>query len=95
MTIELFLFLFTVGSSASSLLTQAMKKAFKNLSSNILALASALIVGFGGTMAAYILMGIVLDAKSIVCVPLMALCIWVGSMISYDKVLQTIAQLRG
>ena len=95
MTIELFLFLFTVGSSASSLLTQAMKKTFKYLSSNVLALISALIVGFGGTIAAYILMDINLDAKSIVCVPLMALCIWVGSMVSYDKILQTIAQLRG
>lgn len=95
MTIELFLFLFTVGSSASSLLTQAMKKSFKNLSSNMLALVSALIVGVGGTMAAYLLMGIVFDAKSIVCVPLMAICIWVGSMVSYDKILQTIAQLRG
>lgn len=95
MTIELFLFLFTVGSSASSLLTQAMKKSFKNLSSNMLALVSALIVGVGGTLAAYILMGIVFDAKSIVCVPLMAICIWVGSMVSYDKILQTIAQLRG
>ena len=41
MTIELFMFLFTIGSVASSLLTQAMKKAFKNLSSNMLALASA------------------------------------------------------
>ncbi len=95
MTIELFLFLFTVGSSASSLLTQAMKKAFKNLSSNMLAFVSAMIVGIGGTMAAYILMNINIDAKCLVCVPLMTLCIWVGSMISYDKILQTIAQLRG
>ena len=54
MTIELFLFLFTVGSSASSLLTQAMKKAFKYLSSNMLAFVSAMIVGIGGTMAATI-----------------------------------------
>lgn len=95
MTIELFIFLFTVGSSAASLLTQALKKAFKNLSSNMLALVSALVVGIGGTMAAYILMDIVIDLKSIVCVPLMALCIWLGSMLSYDKLLQTISQLKG
>lgn len=94
MTIELFIFLFTVGSSAASLLTQALKKAFKNLSSNMLALVSALVVGIGGTMAAYILMDIVIDLKSIVCVPLMALCIWLGSMLSYDKLLQTISQLK-
>lgn len=94
MTIELFIFLFTIGSSAASLLTQALKKAFKNLSSNMLALVSALVVGIGGTMAAYILMDIVIDLKSIVCVPLMALCIWLGSMLSYDKLLQTISQLK-
>ena len=94
MTIEMFLFLFTVGSSASSLLTQAMKKAFKNLSSNMLALASAFIVGIFGTVSAYILMDIVIDAKSIVCVPLIALCIWVSSMGLYDKIMQTLGQLK-
>lgn len=94
MTIELFIFLLTIGSSASSLLTQAMKKSLKNLSSNMIALASALIVGVCGTFSAYILMDIVIDLKSIVCVPLMAVCIWVGSMVSYDKILQTIAQLK-
>ena len=94
MTIELFIFLFTVGSSAASLLTQALKKAFTNLSSNMLALASAFIVGIFGTVSAYILMDIVIDAKSIVCVPLMCICIAVGSMVGYDKVLQTIGQLK-
>lgn len=94
MTIELFIFLFTVGSSAASLLTQALKKAFTHISSNMLALVSALVVGIGGTMAAYILIDIVIDLKSIVCVPLMALCIWLGSMLSYDKLLQTISQLK-
>ena len=94
MTIELFIFLFTIGSSAASLLTQALKKAFTKISSNMLALVSALVVGIGGTMAAYILMDIVIDLKSIVCVPLMALCIWLGSMLSYDKLLQTISQLK-
>lgn len=94
MTIELFIFLFTIGSSAASLLTQALKKAFTKISSNMLALASAFIVGIFGTVSAYILMDIVIDVKSIVCVPLMALCIWVGSMVSYDKLLQTISQWK-
>ena len=94
MTIELFIFLFTVGSSAASLLTQALKKSFTHISSNMLALASAFIVGIFGTVSAYILMDIAIDVKSIVCVPLMAVCIWVGSMVSYDKLLQTISQLK-
>ncbi len=94
MTIELFIFLFTIGSSAASLLTQALKKAFTKISSNMLALASAFIVGIFGTVSAYILMGIVIDAKSVICVPLMCICIAVGSMVGYDKVLQTIGQLN-
>ena len=93
MTIELFMFLFTVGSLASSLLTQALKKAVKELSSNITALISALVIGVGGTLAAYILMGIELSMKNIICLVLMAACVWVGSMVGYDKVLQTIAQI--
>ena len=93
MTIELFMFLFTVGSLASSLLTQALKKAVKDLSSNITALISALVVGVGGTLAAYIPLSVELNVKNIICLVLMAACVWVGSMVGYDKVLQTIAQI--
>lgn len=95
MTIELFMFLFTVGSLASSLLTEALKKAFKNLTSNMLALVAALVVGAGGTYLAYVFLEVSLDQKNILCLILMAMCVWVGSMIGYDKVLQTIAQLKG
>lgn len=95
MTINIFMFLFTIGAAASSLLTQAMKKAFTEVSSNILAAGDALIVGVGGTIAAYIILDIEFNAKNVVCIPLMALCVWVGSMISYDKVLQTIRQVKG
>ena len=94
MTIELFLFIFTVGSVAASLLTQAMKKAFKSLSRNFLALAAAVIVGMLGTAGAYILMDIAFNAKSIVCILFMTVAIWIGAMVGYDKVLQTIAQIK-
>ena len=93
MTIELFMFLFTVGSLTSSLHTQALKKAIKDLSSNITALISALVIGVGGTLAAYILLNVELNVKNIICLVLMAACVWVGSMVGYDKVLQTIAQI--
>ena len=94
MTIELFIFLFTVGSAASSLLTQAMKKCLKDLSCNMIALADAAIVGMGGTLAAYILMDIPFTPKNIVCLVLMTFCLFIGSTVGYDKVLQTIAQIR-
>lgn len=94
MTIELFIFLFTIGSLAASLLTQALKKAFKNISNNFLALAAAIFVGIMGTYGAYILMDIALTPKTIVCLVLMSVCIWIGAMVGYDKVLQTITQIK-
>lgn len=95
MTIELFIYLFTIGSVASSLLTQALKAYNKNLASNILALVSAIMVGVLGTCSAYILMGIAFTIQSSLCIVLMSVCIWVGSMVGYDKVMQLISQIRG
>lgn len=94
MTIELFIYLFTIGSVASSLLTQALKKSFTDISNNMLALISAVIVGLIGTCSAYILMGILFDLKNVVCIILMTICVWVGSMVGYDKVIQTLAQIK-
>ena len=94
MTIEIFLFLFTIGSLISSLLTEAIKKMDLNMSVNIIALIDAMLVGFLGTIAFYLIMGIVWTPTNIVCIFLMTFCIWIGSMIGYDKVMQTIAQLK-
>jgi hypothetical protein len=94
MTIEIFLFLFTIGSLISSLLTEAIKKMDLNMSVNIIALIDAMVVGFLGTIAFYLIMGIVWTPTNIVCIFLMTFCIWIGSMIGYDKVMQTIAQLK-
>ena len=94
MTIELFLFLFTIGSLVSSLLTEALKKLNKALSTNVIALIDAAMVGLGGTVSAYVLMDIPWTPVNIVCMILMTFCVWIGSMIGYDKVMQTIAQLK-
>lgn len=95
MTLNLFLFLMVIGASVSSLFTEALKKNHENISSNILALISAGVVGVGGTIIAYILIGITFDLKNIACIMVMAFCIWLGSMVGYDKVIQTIDQLKG
>lgn len=95
MTIELFIIMLTVGGTLSSLITQALKKAFDELSSNVIAIADAAIVGIGGMIIAYILMDIPFTLQNIVCIPLMAVCIAVGSMVGYDKVIQTLKQIRG
>lgn len=94
MTIELFIFLFTIGSAASSLITQALKQALDKLPSNIMAFIDAVLVGLLGTMAAYVILNIEFNLKNIVCMLLMTVCIWVGSMVSYDKVMQTISQIK-
>ena len=95
MTIELFIIMLTVGGTLSSLITQALKKAFDELSSNVIAIADAAIVGIGGMIITYILMDIPFTLQNIVCIPLMAICIAVGSMVGYDKVIQTLKQIRG
>lgn len=95
MTVELFMFLFGFGSIVSALLTQAVKKAFKDLSSNVIALIDAVVVGVLGTGAVYIIMGIEWSVTNIVCLALMSFSIWLGSMVGYDKVMQTIGQLKG
>jgi hypothetical protein len=94
MTITLFLTYLTIGAGCSGLLTQALKAQIKGLPSNIIALISSLVVGLFGTASAYILMGIPFDLKNITCMVLMTVCIWVGSMVGYDKVIQTISQIR-
>lgn len=95
MTIQLFMFLFTIGSVVSSLLTEALKKSFTNVSTNIIALVNACIVGVIGTICAYILLDIPFVLANNVCIFLMAVCVWIGSMVGFDKVTQTLTQIKG
>lgn len=99
MTITLFIFLLTIGATASSLLTEAIKTAFNNsgkeYSANLIALVNAVVVGCGGTALAYIFMNIPWTTNNIICLVLMALCVWVSEMVGYDKVMQLIAQIKG
>lgn len=93
MSVNMFIILFTLGSASASLLTEAEKKSFK-IRANILALINAVVVGILGTAAAYILYDIPFNLKNVVCMILMTVCIWVGSMVGYDKILQTITQIK-
>ena len=95
MTTEMFIVLFTFGSGISALLTEALKKSFKNVSSNIVALVDAVCVGACGTIIYYIMNDVKFTAQNICWIILMSFAIWLGSMVSYDKVLQTISQVKG
>ena len=98
MSFTMFIMLFTVGSLIASLFTEALKKALdeagKVYSSNLIALIMAVVVGGCGTTAAYVLLDVAFNAKSIICIVLMAIAIWIGAMVGYDKVHQLFEQIR-
>ena len=97
MNLVTFVMLFTIGSLISALLTEAFKKALDETdikySTNFLALIMAGVVGIAGTVAAYLILGIPFDTVGIICIIFMAIAIWVGSMIGYDKVKQLLNQI--
>ena len=93
MTVTLFLSFLTLGSAVSSLMTEALKKSL-TISTNVIALINAIVVGAGGTSAAYVLLDVSFSSQNVICIILMTICIWIGSMIGYDKVIQTISQIR-
>lgn len=93
MTLTLFIVLVTILSLANSLFTQAIKKTFKITKPTLVALILALVVGWGGGIAAYILMSIVFIPASIVCLILLAPTIFLTSTLGYDKVMEVIKQI--
>lgn len=98
MNMTLFIALLVVFSAITSLCTEATKKILNELNvkyaTNILVVILSLIVGVAGTGVYYVLFSIEFNAINIVCMPLMGIAIAVGSMVGYDKVVQTIEQLR-
>ena len=97
MTITTFIGLVAVFSVITSLCTEACKKILDEIrvtyASNILVCIIAAIVGVLGTCAYYILFSVEFNAANIVCILLMSLTTAVGSMVGYDKVIQTIRQI--
>lgn len=98
MTVALFISLFTLGATASSLLTEVVKKwyenAHKEYSANVVALIDAVVVGGLGTAASYMLLDIPWTINNIICLLLMIVVIWMGSMLGYDKVIQLLSQIN-
>lgn len=98
MNIALFIALLLAFSTITSLLTEACKKLLNDTpikySSNVLVVIIACIVGVLGTGVYYTLCGIEFTLANIICMPLMGLATSVGSMVGYDKVIQTIKQIK-
>lgn len=97
MTVTLFISILTLGATLTSVLTEAIKKAYQNAnkeySANIIALVDAIAIGGGGTAVAYMLLGIDWTINNIICMVLMAFVVWLGSMLGFDKILQTASQV--
>ena len=98
MTTTLFMTILTVGIIVCMSLTEVIKQFYinsgKKASSNIIALVDAILVGLGGTSIMYCLMDIDFTRNNVLCMILITFAIWVGAMLSFDKLLQTIAQIR-
>lgn len=98
MTLTLFMALLVILAVAVSLFTEAVKKFLDNMkvkySSNVVVLIISIIVGIGGTALMYIFLGIAFTPPNILCMVLMAVAVWVGAMVGYDKVLQLIEQVH-
>jgi len=97
MSITLFITILTIGGMVTALLTEAIKKMYANMkkdySANIIALVNAIVVGCGGTAVVYMLMNIPWTVNNIICMILMAVAVWIASMLGFDKVLQTVNQI--
>lgn len=98
MTVSLFVSIFVGGALMTVLLTQAIKQFYYNrgaqASPNIIALINALVVGGLGTAFAYMLMDIPWILNNILCLIAMIVFVWMGSMLGYSKILQTIQQFQ-
>lgn len=97
MTVQMFLVMLFVFASISSLVTEAIKGIINNkmnYSSNIIVLIVSIIIGAVGMGIYYVLFDIAIGDKEIVYMVLMSLAIWLVSTHGYDKVRQTIIQIK-
>ena len=99
MTITLFMALLVVLAVVTSLVTEAVKKFLDTFTcveyaSNMVVLFVAMLVGILGTTTAYVLLGISFTLANVICIGLMAVSVWIGAMVGYDKVIQLIEQIR-
>lgn len=98
MTVTMFLALLFGFSVITGLIVEAIKKFIndkENVSYNIVALITALIVGILGCAVYYQFSSIPYTANNIICMVLMGFASALVSMVGYDKVSQAISQITG
>lgn len=96
MDISMFLMLLFAFSTITTLFTEGVKKLVNdkaNLSYNLVALFSSLIIGSAGTAIYYQLNDMPFDTNNVIYMILLGLASGLCSMNGYDKVKQTILQI--
>ena len=96
MNTTMFLILLSAFSVLSSLVTEGIKNITTdkvNLSYNIVALVTALIIGGGGTVVYYQLNVVPFTVNNVIYAVLMGLASGLVSMVGFDKVKQAIVQI--
>lgn len=96
MDISMFLILLFAFSTIAALFTEGIKKLINdkaNLSYNLVALFSSLIIGSAGTAIYYQLNNMPFDTNNIIYMILLGFASGLCSMNGYDKVKQTILQI--
>ena len=98
MTITIFLIILSICAAVTSLLTEGIKKFLDGqkitYASNVLVLIVALVVGCGATAVFYINYQVPFTALNSVYLALLGVANWLGAMLGYDKVKQTIMQFK-
>ena len=96
MNVAGFIAMLTIESVAAGALTQTVKQFYinagKKYNANVIALVNAIVLGGLLTAGIYLIKDIPFNTDTII--ELMALCVlnWIGSMVGYDKILQTFAE---
>ena len=98
MSIGTFTGLLVVFATLTSLITEGVKKTLENFgksyASNVIVLFVSIIVGGVGLCLYYVWNECPWTTNNIISIFLMTGANWLGSMVGYDKVIQTITQVK-
>lgn len=99
MTFDIFLMILLIVSTLTGLTTEAIKMWLKEhkieYHANTLAGYVAAMLSIAVGIAYIILSGIMINAQVVVHLVALVFLSWLAAMVGYDKVIQTITQLRG
>lgn len=94
MTLSTASFVLLICSTLTGLIVEAIKKMFKVSSLNILAAIVSAIVGIVVSIGYIELYKIAFDTNAVLFIVGIVVLSWLSSMLGYDKVMQTLSQIK-